>query len=94
MKIATVSIDQLDPMIQDKIYQLQMAKQASVEAEDFDQAKFYKTICDKLLVLGSQLHGLYREKDAAINAEDYDAAKRIKHKIEELSQIAARMQVP
>ena len=57
----------------------------AVEVEDYDQAKFYKTITDKLLVIGSQLVGLAREKEAAIEAEDYDAAKRIKVKIEELS---------
>ena len=47
--------------------------------EDFDQAKHFKTIIDKLKVLGNQMVILQQEKDLAIENEDYDMAKQIKN---------------
>lgn len=58
MKIASVNTQQLDTHIKEKVERLNQAKMAAVEAEDFDRAKHYKVLIDKLLIMGSQLHQL------------------------------------
>ena len=58
MKIASVNTSQLDAHIKEKVERLNLAKMAAVEAEDFDQAKHYKVLTDKLLIMGSQLQQL------------------------------------
>jgi hypothetical protein len=81
-------------MLQEKIEKLTIEKSQAVEAEDFDQAKYYKGLVDKLMVMGNQLVQLQAEKALAIENEDYDMAKRIKIKMEELRDIVYQLHSP
>ena len=65
-------------MIREKIDKINVKKLQAVNDEDFDQAKFYKALVDKLKVLGNQLLMLLNEKEIAIENEDYDLAKNCK----------------
>ena len=91
MKINSVEARNLDGVIQEKVDRLNQLKIEAVENEDFDQAKFYKYLIDRLLVIGNQMHQLQQEKEAAIENEDYDLAKRIKNKMDELRDQTYKM---
>jgi hypothetical protein len=75
MKMTSVETNQFDPEIQQKIIRFNNDKLQAVDVEDFDGAKHFKTIIDKLKVLGNQMVVLSQEKDHAIENEDYDMAK-------------------
>ena len=53
MKMQSVEMDSLDPILREKIYVYEDAKRQAVQIEDFDQAKHVKMIVDKLKVLGN-----------------------------------------
>ena len=55
LKVSNSGADNLDPLIQDKIKALESKKQLAVDEENFDQAKKFKEVIDKLLMTGSQL---------------------------------------
>ena len=57
------------------------AKEAAVEAEDYDTAKRLKAAERQLRSLGGQLAQLKNSKRCAVRDEDYDRAKLIKHEI-------------
>ena len=94
MRIASIDRTKLDPVIQEKVDRLNQAKLEAVEIEDFDQAKFFKHIVDKLLIIGNQIQQLTFEKQNAIENEDYDMAKRLKYRIEDLTQTAYKIHMP
>jgi len=87
MSIKSINTQRFEPMLREKIEKLNLQKSQAVEAEDFDQAKYYKSVVDKLMVMGNQLLQLQAEKTLAIDNEDYDMAKHIKVKMEELRDI-------
>ena len=94
MRIQSISAQRFDPMLRDKIEKLNLQKSQAVEAEDFDQAKYFKGLVDKLMVMGNQLVQLQAEKALAIENEDYDMAKHIKVKMEELRDIVYQLNSP
>lgn len=94
MRIQSISAQKFDPLLRDKIEKLNLQKSQAVEAEDFDQAKYYKGLVDKLMVMGNQLVQLQAEKALAIENEDYDMAKHIKVKMEELRDIVYQLNSP
>jgi hypothetical protein len=53
MKMTSVETNQFDPEIQQKIIRFNNDKLQAVAVEDFDGAKHFKTIIDKLKVLGN-----------------------------------------
>ena len=86
--MTSVETNRFDPEIQNKINRLNNDKLQAVAVEDFDMAKHFKSIIDKLKVLGNQMVVLQQEKDHAIENEDYDMAKQIKMQLEHVSQFA------
>ena len=78
MRIQSISTNDFDSVIQDKINSLQMEKQEALEVEDFDQCKYIKQIIDKLKIVGNQLVSLEHQKREAIENEDYEKAKQLK----------------
>ena len=88
MRMTSVDTAIFDPALQDRINRLTQEKLNAVAVEDFDMAKHYKQIVDKLKVLGNQMVQLANEKDMAIENEDYDMAKTIKGQIEQIRHVA------
>lgn len=84
LKVSNSGADNLDPLIQDKIRALESKKQLAVDEENFDQAKRFKEVIDKLLMTGSQLLQLEAQKKMAIENEDFDAAKVLKYEFDKL----------
>ena len=62
--------------------ELDAAKAAAVEAEDYEGAARLKAAADALRSVATALDALADRKAAAVAAEDYDAAKRIKGEME------------
>jgi len=71
----------VDPLAARQIRSLASAKDAAVEAEDYDAAKQLKVAEKQLQTLGSQLAQLEVAKHRAVRDEDYDRAKLLKHEI-------------
>mmetsp|Transcript_5419 Transcript_5419/g.17093 ORF Transcript_5419/g.17093 Transcript_5419/m.17093 type:complete len:749 (+) Transcript_5419:141-2387(+) len=71
----------VDPLAARQIRSLVTAKDAAVEAEDYDAAKQLKAAEKRLQTLGSQLAQLEVSKRRAVRDEDYDRAKLLKHEI-------------
>ncbi|EGB04924.1 hypothetical protein AURANDRAFT_72373 [Aureococcus anophagefferens] len=71
----------VDPLAARQIRLLLTAKEAAVEAEDYDTAKRLKAAERQLRSLGGQLAQLKNSKRCAVRDEDYDRAKLIKHEI-------------
>lgn len=94
MKVQSIDTNRFDPMIREKIQRINAQKHAAVEDEDFDQAKYYKAIIDKLKVVGNQLLMLRQEKEIAIENEDYDLAKTCKAQIDGITQLAYEIGEP
>ncbi len=53
MKMQNVDIDSFDPILKEKVLHYEYEKQRAVEEEDYEQAKYYKQIVDKMKVLGN-----------------------------------------
>jgi len=64
--------------LKEKINHFEYEKHRAVDEEDFDQAKYFKQVIDKMKVLGNQMLILQAEKQVAIESEDYDLAKELK----------------
>ena len=82
MRIQSISKQKFDPILRDRIDQLNSQKLQAVEEEDFDAAKHYKGLIDKFMIMGNQLLQLQAEKQLAIENEDYDMAKHVKIRME------------
>ena len=55
MRIQSINQQNFDPVLRDRIDQLNNLKNQAVESEDYDGAKHYKGIVDKLMIMGNQL---------------------------------------
>ena len=53
MKISTLNTKQFDPMILEKLEQLEQAKADALDQEDFDTCKHLKMIIDKIKIVGN-----------------------------------------
>lgn len=71
----------MDPRAAQQIRSLLAAKEAAIEAEDYDAAKRLKTAEMQLRALGGQLAQLEVAKRRAVRDEDYDRAKLLKDEI-------------
>lgn len=75
---------EFDPVTNERLKQLFMAKEKAVENEDFDEAKKLREAIDRLRSVGQQLLHLEERKRTAINDENYESAKVIKMEIDRL----------
>lgn len=71
----------VDPLAARQIRSLFDAKDAAIEAEDYDAAKQLKATGNKLQAFGGQLAQLEVAKRRAVRDEDYDRAKLLKNEI-------------
>ena len=74
--------DEVDHVTAQQLQTLQRAKQAAIDAEDYDRAKQIKGQMDALTAVGRQVADLVQKKQAAVEREDYDAAKAFKLEID------------
>jgi centrosomal protein CEP104 len=75
---------EFDPVTNERLKQLVLAKDRAVEIEDFDEAKRLREAIERLKSVGKQLYHLEDRKRQAINDEEYESAKVIKMEIDRL----------
>lgn len=79
---------QLDEVSLEKMKVLKKAKNQAIKMEDYDAAKKYKQMIERLRSMGTHLAQLEERKKIAIENEDFDAAKIIKTEIDRLRETA------
>lgn len=79
---------QLDEVSLERVKELKKAKERAIKMEDYDAAKKYKQMIERLKSMGTHLAQLEERKKIAIDNEDFDAAKIIKTEIDRLRATA------
>ena len=79
---------QLDEVSLERVKALKKAKNQAIKMEDYDAAKKYKQMIERLRSMGTHLAQLEERKKIAIENEDFDAAKIIKTEIDRLRETA------
>lgn len=79
---------QLDEVSLERVKELKKAKDRAIKMEDYDAAKKYKQMIERLKSMGTHLAQLEERKKIAIENEDFDAAKIIKTEIDRLRATA------
>lgn len=84
LKLQSLSEEEFDPELRDKLAIITEKKDHAVANEDFDLAIEFKDICDKLKMIGSDLSVLEKRKAEAIANEDFESAKALKLQVDKL----------
>ena len=78
LKLQSLSEEEFDPELRNKLAIITEKKEQAVASENFDLAIEFKDICDKLKMIGSDLNILEKRKAEAIANEDFESAKALK----------------